>query len=563
MRFAEWVGKKIYRFLKLERTDGRQDEERSMLIGNKRAVTELKLAEYDVWYEGDSDEILNFYTQGAHYRFNIDPILLRNKKGYFWSISSTELDIKRTHSGQPRNIADTLVGIVGEPEYSVGMSSESVDSPSEIILRAILEYNDFWGMRTGEQMPMTLVEGWGSIRVDIDPELPYPTLVYSRAKDTFFMYRNGRLTGFIFNEDYVDADGNCYVIAETRTNTGDKLVIKKNVFSRIAETVTELDDEAVHKIPGLEDLNLDAIVFEGYKGFFAVPCVYFKDPVDNDGFGRSIFTGKIDLFDDLDQCLSQSSNTVRRSTTVEYFNTEYLERDPKTGTPIMPKVYDRKYTMVRGATNADGTALNNAPVTATQPNLQFNEYSVEAQNILCQIISGIMSPATLGIDVAKKDNADAQREKEKVTIFTRNMIINKDRRMLAKLFSEVLCAYEYMQKGIITVQKYDISIKYSEFADDSYENKLSKLGEAFIQGTISVDMFLDKLYGDTLSPQDRKRERDWLIKEKEKADDGGFDDKGVDDVEPEEEDNGTEFGTGDMLDLDNGKPGFKGVEPGE
>ena len=74
--------------------------------------------------------------------------------------------------------------------------------------------------------------------------------------------------------------------------------------------------------------------------------------------GRSIFTGKIDLFDDLDQCYSQAANTVRRSTTHEYFNVLYLEKDERTGMPIMPKNFDRKYIMFRGGKNADGRLLS-------------------------------------------------------------------------------------------------------------------------------------------------------------------------------------------------------------
>ena len=52
---------------------------------------------------------------------------------------------------------------------------------------------------------------------------------------------------------------------------------------------------------------------------------------------------------------------------------------------------------------------------------------------LLQIMNGIISPATLGMDIAKKDNAEAQREKEKVTVFTRNKLARAEKKILEKI----------------------------------------------------------------------------------------------------------------------------------
>jgi hypothetical protein len=127
-----------------------------------------------------------------------------------------------------------------------------------------------------------------------------------------------------------------------------------------------------------------------------------------------------------------------------------------------------------------------------------------------QIINGIMSPATLGIDISRKDNAMAQREKEKVTIFTRNGIIDAETEILKDVCNQLLCAYEFMNTGKMTVLEYDISVKFSEFADDSFENKLKELSAAFNSETMSEKMFMNKLYGDTLSEEEYRAELEWL-----------------------------------------------------
>jgi hypothetical protein len=243
---------------------------------------------------------------------------------------------------------------------------------------------------------------------------------------------------------------------------------------------------------------------------FAEPSIICEDSSKNGGPGRSIFARKIDLLDDLDQCISQDSNSVRRSTVIEYFNTDFLERDAKTGLPKQPKAYDRKYTMYAGQRTADGASTSNDPVQVTQPNVNFEQYSNEAISIISRIIHGIMSPATLGIDIAKRDNAEAQREKEKVTIFTRNGMIDSESDILYGLCNQLLCAYELINTGKITNTEYDISIRYSEFADDSFENRLKTLSEAYNAETLSDKMYMKKLYGDTLNEEEFQEELEWL-----------------------------------------------------
>jgi hypothetical protein len=178
--------------------------------------------------------------------------------------------------------------------------------------------------------------------------------------------------------------------------------------------------------------------------------------------------------------------------------------------------------MVTGQKDSDGSSKSNAPVQVTQPNLNLDQYSDQAVQILMQILNGIMSPATLGIDIAKKDNAEAQREKEKVTIFTRNAIIDSETDILKDLAVQLLYAYQLMHEGKINIWDYDITVKFSEFADDSYENKLEVLGAAFDNELLSEDMFMSKLYGQTLSEEEYDREKKWLQEHHTKPRDEGM-----------------------------------------
>lgn len=496
----------------------RPDDDRTTFINDNEKLGRMKLKEYNVWYDGDGDELLNFYTRENYIGFNYEPFYMRNKKNYFWAISSTEAQIKRTHSGQPRNIVDTLVNIMPFPLISAGEDTNK--------LQAVVRESGLEQVYKDEQLPLTLVEGWGCWKINWDKDVSdYPSVEYVSAENVDFIYKGGKIIGIVF-KNYYTSDKKRYLLLETRSIEwrpnnaaaaegieGERILVITNELYELPMNMAATDDDTPLKkvdlktVPALDSVE-ERIEIGPFDKLFAVPCVLLGNTSRQWGYGRSIFTGKIDLFDDLDQALSQSSNAVRLSTPIEYIDEEYLERD-KNGLPKKPKAYDRKYVMMKGQKNGDGLSTGQ-PVQITQPNVEFSRYSDHAVQILLQILNGILSPATLGIDIAKKDNAAAQREKEKVTIFTRNALINGEERILRSLMEQMLMAKEFMDTGAVSVHTYDISVKFNEFADDSFENKLEALGKAYDMEEISTDMYLNKLYGDTLSAEERAAEKEFL-----------------------------------------------------
>ena len=521
----------------------RPDDDRTTFINDNEKLGRMKLKEYNVWYDGDGDELLNFYTRENYIGFNYEPFYMRNKKNYFWAISSTEAQIKRTHSGQPRNIVDTLVNIMPFPLISAGEDTNK--------LQAVVRESGLEQVYKDEQLPLTLVEGWGCWKINWDKDVSdYPSVEYVSAENVDFIYKSGKIIGIVF-KNYYTSDKKRYLLLETRSiewrpnnaaaetegSEGERVLVITNELYELPMNMAATDDDTPLKkvdlktVPALNSVE-ERIEIGPFDKLFAVPCVLLGNTSRQWGYGRSIFTGKIDLFDDLDQALSQSSNAVRLSTPIEYIDEEYLERD-KNGLPKKPKAYDRKYIMMKGQKNGDGLSTGQ-PVQITQPSVEFSRYSDHAVQILLQILNGILSPATLGIDIAKKDNAAAQREKEKVTIFTRNALINGEERILRSLMEQMLMAKEFMDTGAVSVHSYDISVKFNEFADDSFENKLEALGKAYDMEEISTDMYLNKLYGDTLSDEERAAEKEFLESARQarteaysNADGGGTNTKGM------------------------------------
>ena len=552
MTLREHIRRRVLKMLGLVKYDTAPDSDRLTFINDSESVTKMKLREYNVWYDGDGDELLNFYTRAHVIDFNYEPFYMRNKKNYFWAISSSEAQIKRTHSGQPRNIVDTLVNIMPFPMVGTGDDTET---------EGLMKIIDESGLRQAykdEQLPLTLVEGWGCWKINWDKDVSdYPTAAYYRAENVDFVYKNKKIIGCIF-KDYYTTDKKRYVLIETRRivykaaededshayagaragttyKEGERvLVIESELFELPrsgASSDAPLKKVELSAVPELKDVP-ERIEIGPTDKMFAVPCILLGQTSPQGGYGRSIFTGKIDLFDDLDQALSQASNAVRLSTPIEYFNSEFFERD-KNGMPKKPTSYDRKYVMVEGQRNGDGTSAGQ-PIQITQPNLQFAQYDDHAIQILLQILNGILSPATLGIDIAKKDNAAAQREKEKVTIFTRNGLIDGETEILKELLTQLTMAKEFMDTGMITKTAYNISVKFNEFADDSFENKLDVLGKAYDMEEIAADMYIEKLYGDTLSRAEKEKEKSFLEESRQartdaysNADGGGANTQGM------------------------------------
>ena len=129
--------------------------------------------------------------------------------------------------------------------------------------------------------------------------------------------------------------------------------------------------------------------------------------------------------------------------------------------------------------------------------------------------------------IEKEVSKTVKREKEKVTIFTRNAIVNKEIRILKSLLTQCMHAYELMHTGKVTVLEYDITVEFPKFADDSYDNKLAVLGKAFGDGIISPEMLVSRLYdNEELSEEDKQREIDYIKENNKEPFEEGFPEEG-------------------------------------
>ena len=485
-RIAEYVG-----------AEGQADPNSSRLtfIQSDETVLMQKVREHRVWYVGSADELQNHYTNVMVKDGLKEPIYNRNKRQFFWGISSMEYGMKKVHSGLPKAIVDSLSSAIGD--YSV----ETKDEKLKERIDSILEANRLNVVVNQQQMPLTLVEGWGAFKVDIDPKLSrHPIISYYSAENVDFVVKSNVLIGIIY-KTYYKFKGKDYLLLETRRVEDGTSIVEYNLFrqGRGSEAV-EVD---LSEVPAFAD-NQDQRIAR-YGKILGVKSAFFFDPNYPD-YGRSIYEGKITLFDDLDQILSQDSQTVRVSTPVEYFPADLLETD-KDGRARLPSVYNRQYIKTSASRGPDGEY--DGQIKTTQPQLNFSQYALDAREKINMILVGIMSPASLGFDLSKRDNAMAQREKERITMLTRNNVIASQQRILKELIEIALDMQDQIDgKGFGSSEGRDFSVRYAEFDSPTINSKLDYLVPAWTNGAISTERYVDLLWGDKLTDEQKKDEID-------------------------------------------------------
>lgn len=481
----------VYRGKGLKQLSGNPYDERYTFIMNPDSVLERKRRENRMWYIGDSNELLNYYRNMNLYGNAQEPIYNINRAHYFWAIGAKECDIKRVHSGVPRAIVNTITNVVGVPQITI--DGKEVND--------VLEYIGFADLISQKELPFTLAEGWGAFKFVIDGNMnmfSHVLVQFYEAKDVEFITKNRRKIGIIF-KDYYRYKGEDYVLLDVRRiDENGNSVVEYALYRQKGER--DVEPVPMGTIPELA--NLQGFMIPNYPHILGVPCSFFMDS-DNPDYGRSIFEGKIDLFDDLDQSLSQRSQTCRVSTPVEYFPADLLEKDSN-GNPVMPSVYDRHF--IKKPSTPDGEGTLDGSITTTQPVLNFAQYDSEQMALLNMILLGVLSPATMGLMVSKANNGMAQREKEKVTIMTRNDIINANIPIIREFMQVYFDLDEYFHTGSISRKERNISIKFNEFANPSFENLSATLYPMWVAGAISTRMYVSKLYGSSLSEREKEEE---------------------------------------------------------
>ena len=247
----------------------------------------------------------------------------------------------------------------------------------------------------------------------------------------------------------------------------------------------ECDISTVPELAGLRP-----VTWEDKSFMMAIPLMFYKSAKFK-GRGKSIYDSKIDEFDALDEAWSQWMDALRHNRTKEYIPENLLPRNPSNGEVMLPNSFDNAYIQY-SSPMAEGA---NYKIEREQSEIPHEGYLATYITALDLCLQGIMSPSTLGIDVKKLDNAEAQREKEKATLYSRNNIVNQLQKVLPKLVKMTLQPIDTLNNS--TTQDIDVDVTFGEYANPSFESQVETVSKAKQGGIMSVEASIDELYGDT------------------------------------------------------------------
>lgn len=469
MGLKEYVREKMQSFLQIQpplsyaiNIDGMLDQ-RGNAIKNK------------IWYRGDPTELDMLYKQ----------IPMYEERHMFWAAIPTEgMEIAKRHTGIPSIITDTLTSIVTNNLSDIKIK----DDEQRGIWEATFNENKFEKLLS-KAVSEALYVGDGAFKISFDREISkYPIIEFVDGENVDYKYNRGRIVEIIFS---------------SIIKSGEKNFTLKEIYGRgyIRYQLFDGDVEV-----GLMDYaETESYVDWEFGGdsddkyMLAVPLMFYQSEKYY-GRGRSIFDKKIDAFDGLDEAWSQWLDALRAGRTKVYIPISLIPRDPMTGQLRRPNPFDNRYIQTEADLSEHGM---NKVQTESAP-IQVDSYMSTYITALELALQGLISPSTIGIDVKKLDNAEAQREKEKVTLYTRSVLVEALQEDLQLLAENTIKAYfEWAENRVVDVVA---EVTFGDYANPSFESQIETVTMARQGGVMSIETVVEELYGDTREDQWKKDE---------------------------------------------------------
>lgn len=416
-----------------------------------------------IWYRGDSNELEQMYQQLAEYA----------DKYKFWASKCTPgMEMRKIHTGLPGLIIRILTAIV-----LADMNDFDFDSPAQEQLWKEIEKENKFRKALEKSLKEVLYIGDGAYKVTIDTALSqYPILEWYPGERIEIVKERGRLKEVVFKTPYT-VRSQQYILYE-HYGYG-------YIRNELYKGDTQVDIGAIEATKGIKDTTFDKTTI------LAVPLQIYES-TKYEGRGGSIFDGKLDSFDAFDEAWSQWMDALRAGRAKTYIPECLVPHDPATGQILKPNPFDCRYF----ASDNDMSEKAENRINTDQPSIPHDSYLASYCTALDLCLQGIISPSTLGIDVKKLDNSEAQREKEKATLYTRNAIIEALQETLPDVMAACINAYRILLKQ--PIEEIKVEIPFGEYANPSFESQVETLSKARPGANImSIEAQVEEMWGDS------------------------------------------------------------------
>lgn len=427
-----------------------------------------------VWMRGRPEELSELYKQLTDES--------GSKQATFWG-AVPQSPIHKIHMGLPKMTVKTLSNIVVRDLNGIKLDKrqdEWDEIASEHNLKKLFK----------EAVSQALYVGDGAFKISFDSEVSdLPIIEFIPGDKIELVQKRGRLTEIIFKTVKVQPKTTQKYLLKEHYGMG---YVRYELFRMNGSTLDKVDLLELEETKNLEDVGFGGYSENG-KGCYmmAVPFSIFESST-YEGRGESIFDAKRDCYDALDEIVSQWADAVRTGRTKTYIPEALVPKGPS-GMDIPPNPFDDRY--IKTGNDLNETGKNQ--ITVSQPTIPSENYLQSYITYLDLCLQGIISPSTLGIDTKKLDNAEAQREKEKTTLYTRNIIVESLVETIQKLVKVVLMTKDSIHSvGDTKMLDIDVTVEFGEYANPSFEAVVETVAKAKTAGVMSTRTSLDEMYGD-------------------------------------------------------------------
>ena len=453
MRLIEAMRHKLRSFLQIENV-----QSNTITLQN---LTDFETASYlnIVWSWGDKQALDQIYKQ----------LMTEHGTRNFWSVTPT-LGIVKRHTGIPGVMVKTLADIVVSDMNDIKVDERAIE------WQDICKTLDMEELIT-DAIKDTLIVGDGAWKITIDTNISqYPMLEFVSGENVEYTRTRGKITEVIF-KTLVTHNHKRYVLEETYGNG--------YINTSLYDGDNDVPLETVPAYAGLSPKVTTPTPF-----MMAIPMMFFKSSRYK-GRGRSVYTGKTDSFDSLDETWSQWLDALRKGRSKEYIPKSLLPTDYSTGEILKPNEFDNTFIGIESAMGEG----DKDKIIVTQPAIPHESYLSTYVTALDLCLQGVVSPSTLGIDTKKLDNAEAQREKEKTTLYTRNKIVSTIQKVLPEVIDAMFKTYDTLNNRDVKDTKSEVT--FGEYANPSFESQVETVSKAKTSGVMSTEAAVDELYGDS------------------------------------------------------------------
>lgn len=374
----------------------------------------------------------------------------------FWaSVPSHGRKIRKKSSHMFPDILDRqnniLINSMNKPTF--------VDPEDEKLFDEIFDYNKGQSFNDIIQKVdlQTMLKGDCFVKATIDTEVsPFPIIEVVPADKAEPVYKRNILDSIIFYTEY-KLKHKSYILKETYG----KGFIKYNLYD---------DSDKEVPLSTIEELaNLQDIQFQG--DFFMATFIKYWDSPRFEHRGNPLITD-FDSFDSLDEALSLWSSGLRKSQPNRYIPSAMVPRNEH-GQLMRANDFDNDFIMVNGSMGE-----GNDKIEVSQPLFDYASYETSVVNFKLECMrAGKISPVSMATDRSKyEDNATADRQKEKLTEWTRSQRIDKLMIFIPEMVNMILNTYSNMTGGAIYDR--EIEANFDEFSSPSIEDTIEVISKA-------------------------------------------------------------------------------------